>query len=407
MKTLKKCIALALSCFCALSVFAGCGDADKAETDNEYTEITYCDFESWQDGFEFLRMAQNFGRITVNTDVNYVKTGKQSARLDPLGFADYFYSKPEMSFPMTSSRFDFDYSDFEYVDSIEFSIYNPQEEDKEVFVNLVSAYSSSLSWTNLPKTTFVLKNGWNDCSLPIDEGLVTLFGGNIHGIAGLAFSFWNQESMNVTETTDYYFLDTIKIIKKQTKDDVTFSMNMEENEIAFFEKPWQSRMFDTENTLSWEIVKASDYGVTATEGSHVLRTLWKHQYDAGTYEYTKTGGYQYLLISKMLLENSGLSDLNVLDASKIYICFDFYNNSDSSVGFGVRFRAGDADKGTIFYIGGATGSSKEWSTFECCADVLYEANQEFFKKPGALELTLHDDGYDREIFFDNIRIEVR
>lgn len=408
MKNKKRWVFTVLGFIFALAGASGCkdatSDADNGENSNE--EILYCDFENWSDGFELIRMNQNFGRVSVNTDKAYVKTGEQSARLDPLGFADYFYEKPSLYFPMKSARFNFDYSNFEQVESVEFSIYNAQQLEKEMFVGFVKSYAGK-SWSNLPPTTFTLQPGWNECSLSVSAEMIELFGGKLENVEGVYFQFWNQQSMNVTENTDYYFLDNIRISKTDELKTAGFSMDMEEGEIAYFEKPWQDYMFTTQNRVSYDVVKASDYGIEATEGKHVLRTLWKHEYEQGTYNYEKTGGYQYILLSRLLTGASGLKNLNEIDADNVYVTFDFYLKSEIAFDVNFRFRLGGADKGGVYKVLGAKGKSNGWTTFECCAADLLALDSDFFKDPGSIEIMVHDNGVDREIFFDNIRIEQR
>ena len=52
------------------------------------------DFETWNPSFSLCRILGGFGKVSENTDEKYVKTGKGSAKLQPLGY----YNQPATPF---------------------------------------------------------------------------------------------------------------------------------------------------------------------------------------------------------------------------------------------------------------------------------------------------------------------
>ena len=114
---MKKFVSICLCFTLLLSVavfFAGCGEEENTAKD----EVTLLDFEKYDD-FLTCRISDSFGKVSINTDKKFVKSGAQSAEVIPLG-AGWMY------FTTVSDRFGFEYNDFTYVDFISAKIYNAQ-----------------------------------------------------------------------------------------------------------------------------------------------------------------------------------------------------------------------------------------------------------------------------------------
>ncbi len=148
---------LTLACF---STFAACGKGPAADLN-----ITLCDFEQWGPDFQLCRISNNFGRVSLNTDKAFVKTGSQSARLDPLG-AGWMY------FPTQSDLFDYDYSDFSYVESVRIEIFNAQKENKTMRGGFVSKIYDVSTIGRICESSYTLKPGWNTVNYKIVNGKV-------------------------------------------------------------------------------------------------------------------------------------------------------------------------------------------------------------------------------------------
>ena len=140
MKKLVKRISLALASLLALITTASCtipssSSSPSSETtvatmskvENDY-RVEICNFEQWRPDFSLIKVQENFGKVSRNSDPNYVKSGKYSAKLQPVGGV-YIYRKPVVYFPFFSETYNFNYQDFTNVDYIQFWMYNDQEKE--------------------------------------------------------------------------------------------------------------------------------------------------------------------------------------------------------------------------------------------------------------------------------------
>ena len=69
---------------CSACVLAGCSPDDSSEevpAPVRERQVTIADFETWESGFQLIRTGQFFGQIRVNSDPQFVKSGKQSAQI--------------------------------------------------------------------------------------------------------------------------------------------------------------------------------------------------------------------------------------------------------------------------------------------------------------------------------------
>lgn len=83
---MKKIIRIVLACVLALGCFAvtlGCGKTDVQATQDG--DVILADFENYAPDFTLCRISSSFGKVSVNTDKTYVKSGNRSARIDPVG----------------------------------------------------------------------------------------------------------------------------------------------------------------------------------------------------------------------------------------------------------------------------------------------------------------------------------
>ena len=138
-----------LCIFLALGLAAGCSKKDtvdempeeppeetREESRKEPTEIVLADFEKWAPDFQTLRLRNEFGSIDVNTDTDYVKSGKQSAALTVVGSSGS--ENPWFFVNTVSTRFAYDYSDFSCIDSISAWFYNASDTDEQLHAGLIT-----------------------------------------------------------------------------------------------------------------------------------------------------------------------------------------------------------------------------------------------------------------------------
>ncbi len=194
-----------ISCFAA----SGCIKQDEQAQSGGENQTVLADFEEWAPDFQLLRLREEFGAIDVNTDATFVKSGKQSAKLYVMGWDagtdPYFY------IPTTSDFFNFDYSDFNSVESVSAWIYNPSQEEVKIGVGLV------MDMTNLTKEDlarqeyFTLKNGWNEIVYrPNMSYIISSFGFDVYeGVKGVYFLFEKTGAMTKEDAPTYYVDDVV------------------------------------------------------------------------------------------------------------------------------------------------------------------------------------------------------
>ena len=172
-KGFMKKVVLTLLCICLLAM-TGCGeetekkptnqDSVKQETDTVEEGFTVlCDFEKWEPDFSLIKLFNDFGKISRNTDSAYVKRGTMSAKLQPIGIPNSA-DKPMFYIPLNSALYDFNYGDVTNYYNFSVSVYNAEEYDVEIGVGLV--YEESVPGRSISKMTeaqiSVLKPGWNE-----------------------------------------------------------------------------------------------------------------------------------------------------------------------------------------------------------------------------------------------------
>ena len=301
-----------------------------------------------------------------------------------------------MYFPTQSDTFQFDYSDFSYVDYVSFDIYNANGEEKTMNAGLVSKVTSIESINRVCDQEFTLQPGWNTCTIQVEASVLAITA-DITDIKGVYFMFENAHSLNVTEDTPKYYLDNIMLVKKDEKSSTEFEIILRENEIADFELLYQQYMVANDNPSTVEVVNAAEYGLVAPSGNKVLRVVLNG---------VNTGYWKYFRISEVLIQATKLNGMSEAAAQNAYICFETYNNTDSAVNFPLDFtRASD---GKAFLSTSNNCAPKQWTSYEYKITDILKEEPNFLKDPGQFLLNYKDDSsVDREFFFDNFRIEFR
>ena len=394
MKKWIKAVALAMAAASVLTL----GACKKPAEDPDAAlkeDVLLNNFEGWAPDLQLARFMNGFGKISLNSDSQYVSKGEKSARLDPLGWTGAG-SLPLVYFPTKSDTFQFDYSDFSYVDYVSFDIYNANGEEKTMNAGLVSKVTSIESINRVCDQEFTLQPGWNTCTIQVEASVLAITA-DITDIKGVYFMFENAHSLNVTEDTPKYYLDNIMLVKKDEKSSTEFEIILRENEIADFELLYQQYMVANDNPSTVEVVNAAEYGLVAPSGNKVLRVVLNG---------VNTGYWKYFRISEVLIQATKLNGMSEAAAQNAYICFETYNNTDSAVNFPLDFtRASD---GKAFLSTSNNCAPKQWTSYEYKITDILKEEPNFLKDPGQFLLNYKDDSsVDREFFFDNFRIEFR
>lgn len=409
----------------ALCGLGGCNDAEKKQTEN--SEITFADFEQWGPDFQLMRLINNFGVVTRNEEATFVKSGKYSAKLQPMGpyLSD---KKPIVYLPTTSLKFDYKYSDFTQYERVSAYLYNATEEARNATIGLVTAIGGPKNISTAPGETITLAPGkWTRLDYWLEMELLSL-SVDLANVQGIYFEFDNA-GLLYPDDAPVIYLDDVTIGKASETRELSNPIVLDETEkdgvwkkeICDYEKPYQKYVTQSElsglpeHTFELSVVKASDYGVNASSGENVLRCLRHPRVN----EYTS---YSYIVFPEKLMQTVGMSNIPQSEWKKTYLCFDVYSVGDGSAlryisawftttgGKGKlapnRLKNGEFMKwaeGTYF-------KDNAWATYKIS---LYElANMDEFTgkyvtDPGPLSLVISDYAgeADWDWYFDNFRLE--
>lgn len=392
-------LACLLSLVCCAAGFAGCGGEPAPDPDAALKEdVMVNGFEDWTPDLQTALIFNDFGKVSLNTDKTYVTQGERSARLDPLGGAYVSSSAPIVMFSLKSDTYGFDYADLSYADYLSFDIYNAQSEDKTIYAGFAGEVTSVTSISRVGEKEFVLKPGWNTCQLEVEASLISIMG-DLTEVPGIYFRFESAGSANVVDEgenkTPRYYLDNMWLIKKPDKSESNFTMELRENEIADFERIWQEYMFTNDNPGLVEVVDADEFGLTAPSGDKVLHV----QFDG-----TSSQNWLQMEISSELLNRTALFGMSSDVAKNAYICFETYNNTDSTVNLCMVYRTPTS----LLISTDNNCAPHAWTSYEYCVADLLALDNGFLTAMGNFQISYKDDYTGtKEYFFDNFRIEIR
>lgn len=422
MKKTKLFLSLALALISGVCVVAGCTNQNN-DDDKPVTSVTLADFESWESGFQLIRTNQFFGQIRVNKDAQFVKSGKQSAQLHPMG-SYRSGTTPFMFFPTHSELFEFDYRDFSSAKNVTFEFYNNEETPVNVAVGLVTSVATIYSEERTTIEYQPLQTGWNTITYDINVSALAI-NADVTKIEGVYVAFENAKTDKEENAPDIY-LDDVVLHYYPEKQEVKNLIELKENEYLDFESDWQEYVItrrSTDSAPDFEIVTASDYKVgakpaegeedtreslQAKSGNRVLRFVTKQGESDSTY-------YPGLEFTSVLLEKSLFGRLTEVEYGATTFSFDIYYNGDNSMGkkffFGIDFYSKDGKqrKEYSFYP-----EPYQWNTFSINIKQLYEdfkkANKNqigLFEKPGRIAICWgsYSAGGDKEFFLDNMHFE--
>lgn len=411
MRKLKKFISLALSALFMLGV-ASCKkeETQTPETDpvatmskveNDY-RVELCNFEQWQPDFSLIRVLRNFGKVTRNKDENYVKSGKYSAKLQPVG-GYYSYLKPAMYYPFSSTVHDFNYEDFSYVDCITFWMYNDSEVVQALDVGLVSKIVDQLSVERYPAETFYLKpKSWNLITYYVDFSAMGITqkidDEDIMQIKGVYFEFNSSGSTDLANSPVFYMDDLNIYYKTEANMVMDVSEVMEFNhkegtdvyELCDFEHVYQKYIFtptinDAQSAPIFTVVNAEKEGIegfSAASGKHVLRVETQGtETGKSTTQYKISGAIVRAFYDQFFFDyDTGKDIIPVEEWGNYYFAYDVYA-VDAYEDFPDGYKFGtatfrDGDEGALYWQKtAAVVKQGEWVTTRVSlADIANEAN---------------------------------
>lgn len=316
---MKKIISLILVLVCTFSAFgiAGCQEPEQEVTN----EIVLADFEQWKPDFQLLRLFNNFGKVTRNDNLEFVKSGKYSAKLQTVG-STINNSKPLMYVTAISKLFEYDYRDFTEYNEVVVYVYNTFDVEKEVTVGLVTGVVSEASISTAQGQTFVLKpKAWTRIDYWLNVDFLNLFV-DLENVEGVYFEFENTGNMYVDEKNVYY-IDDLKLVKAEQKQEINDVITVDEWEVCSFEKDYQNFIATTElaapeaEAISISVVNSAEYNLPESFGKKALKCVVHPTTDSSQ-------SSSKIVLPGKLLQKTKMTTTSSDDYKKTYFKFDMF-----------------------------------------------------------------------------------
>ena len=396
MKNLKRIISSVLASLTLLSAFAwtGCGSSNK---DDEATRVVLADFEKFEPDFQLIRLNKHFGAVNVNTDPAYVKSGKTSAKVQPLGHVPS-KSEPMMFFPLSSTTYEYDYKDFAYFDNVNMWVYNAESETIEVEIGFVEKMVDIKDYVTIPGEVNRLKPGWNKIVYYPDLNSLNLVC-DVTNFLGVYLRFKNTPSYEL-EDAPVLYIDDVCLKKLPEKQVIHEVIQLDPGEILNFDKEWQQSVLiinapNVETTPEVSIVKASEENITLMDDGRTDEYMLKVVTKASEYS-----GWLNFEIPAKVIEKSGATGIPKTERTKYNICFDVYAVDGDKwfyPDFGIPMWAN-------WYGTNHESKAGTWTTFRQNLTLIPSS---IYGSLAGLRIAWSEyaEGGDMTFYFDNFRLE--
>ena len=380
---MKRIIALLMMLLIIFSV-SGCINKDTEENSNGYS--TVYDFEK---GIQGVRMvsdySRSFGRITINEDNEFVKSGKRSIKLEP----GNKIAQPYMFLPFKSDFIENEnFSQVDKIIDITLSVYSTEK----TMVG-IGMYFTDRAEDKSVATVYNLNKGWNELTY-INELPLVLLQYEVKAFKGIYFRYEDMESLPVV------YMDDVKVRMNKVAlpiyDMMSPKITNDYYEISDFELTYQHAIFSATSMSAYlpevSTVNAQDEGLTAPSGERILKIVTAENA-------TGPATWTSLWLTGKSMQNIRW-DLFASDLEKYEFKFDLYQKSEKWVYLEVDLYG---DNVTPPYAAVSVTSTKDkWVS----VGVKMTAFEAFVSKPGVLRFVWQDVGDSEHIIYlDNIRIE--
>ncbi|MBQ8320147.1 MAG: hypothetical protein IJX81_04635 [Clostridia bacterium] len=427
---MRKEIRRSISLLCTAAAFTvlavSCG-GQPTETSEKPSITIMNGFEHFDRDVQQIRVFNRFGRLEVNMDEKYVRSGNSSLHVQPFGGRiAASTSNPYFVIPTTSVRFqEYAYNNFKDVETLCFWAYNAEAEPLNVGVSFqagdIGVVGGRPSADNVQRTAveyYSLKSGWNYVEYEIRSAYLAMHGVTVENVKGIALEFDYVWSNDFADAPDVYIDDvSLRYAEKKKMDAVAFDgekktsdTGVESWSVCDFEKPSQNWYFWTRMAVTppaaQPVVKqvfAGDYGTLAQEGGQALLIGAKH---GGKQKGAYIGVFLYADALKAAMAAVGEDLKN--NPQNYAFKFDAYNASEVTTGFSVAF------------VGTATGANftiepHTWKTYTSLNFAELNARSDDVNNPytqnvGDVRFAFSDysasgNYADRPVLIDNVRIE--
>lgn len=399
MRNLKKIISSVLASMTLLTSFAWTGCDFLNKDDGEVQQIVLADFEKFEPDFQLIRLTKHFGAVNVNTDPAYVKSGKTSAKVQPLGHVPS-KSEPMMFFPLSSVTYEYDYKDFSYFDNVNMWVYNAEDETKEVEIGFVEKMVDINDYVTIPGEVNVLKPGWNKIVYYPDLNSLNLVC-DVTNFLGVYLRFKNTPSYELEDAPVFYVDDVV--LKKSPKQQVLEEViKLDKGEILNFDKDWQQSVLiinapHVDTTPEISIVRASEEKIPliddGREEDFMLKVVTKASNNSGW----PWPGFE---IPAKVIQKSGATGIPKAERSRYNICFDVYavdGNKYFYPDFGIPMWAN-------WYATNHESKAGTWTTFRQNLTLIPSS---IYGSLANIRISWPEyfEGGDMTFYFDNFRLE--
>ena len=292
MKKLISRLIVLVMCF-SLSSLVACDNEESTTTETQ--KVLWNGFEYFDRDVQLIRIFNEFGKLDQNDNPEYVRSGKKSLKITPLG-SRVHNANPYFMVPATSTRFEeISYGDFTNVDKLSFWFYNAEENTVNVGIGFGKGALKMDDRRDLMFKTnveyFSLNSGWNYIEYDVQPALLKMQGLDIEAVNGVMFEFDYVESHDLEDSPEVY-LDDIYIEYTKTPKSLEYDKPVKTGTngnnpywmISDFEDPTDAYAYMYNYTFpapvsAHPIIKsvfAGDYGVITEDSLRVMLIQKKH-----------------------------------------------------------------------------------------------------------------------------------
>lgn len=397
MKRTKTIFSLFLAGLVAISSFSlfGCGKNNEGK--DKQSQIVLADFEKFEPDFQLIRITKFFGAVNVNTDAQYVRNGKTSAKVQPLGHVPS-QSQPMMFFPLSSVEFEYDYKDFSYYDNVNMWIYNAEDENMDVEIGFVDKMLDIKDYATIPGEINTLKPGWNKVVYYPDLNALNLVS-DITNFLGVYLRFPHTNSYDL-EDAPVLYIDDVQLKVSPQKQQIQELIQLDKGEILNFDKEWQQNVLivnaPNEDTMpEVSIVKAADERIPVIDDGREEDFMLKVVTKASKYS-----GWPSIEIPAKVIKKSGATGLSKTERAKYNICFDVYAVDGDKDFF--------PDYGVAMWMDWKSTNHKavtgKWTTYRYNLSLIPSS---IYGSLAGMRVSWSEyaEGGDMTFYFDNFRLE--
>ena len=370
-------------CFCA----SACNRNIVPTTDENILVVN--GYESQYD-LDSLVFMNYLGRGELNRDAAYIKEGAGSLKVTvtphPLYAGDgYIYQALDRT-----EQGGADMSNLAYVDNASFQMYNANTGTRRIGVKRIYVFDDREGHTESSTEYYTLQEGWNGILYNIERSEISVDGEGARRVIGFAILF------DRGETDETYYLDHM-ILHKTSKKVRDREQTEWTNEICSFDARWQVAQLQT---LAWSGQSHKPELSLNTDARFVSNGRGGSLH--ARYPGDKTGGYLSFRFPQTYLQGFPFGEYG----NDAKLCFDVYSPRENGASRIYLVLAGESveyyNRGHSLFVGGWTHVSLSVS------EIMNNRRNtlEGFSDTRTIMITLYSSTEDRELYFDNFRMEL-